>query len=158
MAIPLDSYRDLLKNKYYLHMKKIMCVLCLLLVLGCKSKKRLTENNEAIPKEIVTLEKLSISEVDKNQKNKAYELGKRVLMTCNTSKFKPFNESEATPSVIKNTTQSRLTKTCLKFRLRYGEFKDLKLIEIFKNKTNYKNKNQTGDVFWYFPGCEGLLF
>jgi hypothetical protein len=39
-------------------------------------------------------------------KTKAYELGKQILMTCNTSKFKPFNESEATQSVIENITEN----------------------------------------------------
>jgi hypothetical protein len=38
--------------------------------------------------------KLAVAKVDANQKTKAYELGKRILMTCNTSKFKPFNQSE----------------------------------------------------------------
>ena len=57
-------------------------------------------------------------------------------MTCNTSKFKPFNENEATPSVIKNMTQERLTKTCLKFKLRYGDFKDIELVSVYKIKTD----------------------
>jgi hypothetical protein len=52
-------------------------------------------------------------------------------MTCNTSKFKPFNESEATQSVIENITEENLSKTCTNFRQRYGTFKDLKLIEVY---------------------------
>jgi hypothetical protein len=39
--------------------------------------------------------------------------GKRILMTCNTSKFKPFNESEATQSVIENITEENLSKLVL---------------------------------------------
>lgn len=54
-------------------------------------------------------------------------------MTCNTSKFRPYNENEATASVINNITESRLSKTCAKYRQRYGTFKDLQLVEIFKN-------------------------
>ena len=118
-------------------MKKllIIIVLSLFTLTGCKSKKR-----AAAPKpEEKVIVKLSPSEVDNGQKNKAYELGKRILMTCNTSKFKPFNSSEATPKVIENTTQVRLTKTCLKFRLKYGDFKDLQLIEVIQNKTDKIN-------------------
>ncbi|MES2543492.1 MAG: hypothetical protein V4548_01300 [Bacteroidota bacterium] len=114
-------------------MKKLICFLCIITFLGCKSKKGVSETKNEPTKEIATLEKLSIPELETGQKNKAYELGKRVLMTCNTSRFKAFNSNEATESVIKNTTQDRLTKTCLKFKLRYGDFIDLKLMEVYKN-------------------------
>jgi hypothetical protein len=102
------------------------------LLIGCKSK-----NVVNVPKpEEVKIAKLMLSDVSESQKDKAYELGKRVLMTCNTSKFKPFNESEATASVIKNTTEERLTKTCTRFRQYYGTFKDLQLVEIYKNNND----------------------
>lgn len=104
----------------------------ILLLIGCKSKKGTT----APEPEKAKIVKLALSEIDNSQKNKAYELGKRVLMTCNTSKFKPFNESEATLSVIKNTTEERLTKTCTRFRQYYGTFIDLQLIEVYKNNTD----------------------
>ena len=110
-------------------MKKIILVLSILLLIGCKSKKV-----TAIPEpEVVKTVRLALSEISESQKSKAYELGKRVLMTCNTSKFKPFTFSEATPSVIKNTTEARLTKTCTRFRQYYGTFIDLELMEAFKN-------------------------
>lgn len=108
-------------------MKNLIIILSVLLLIGCKSK---SIDKKPIEIKIV---KLAFSEVDENQKNKAYELGKRVLMTCNTSKFKPFNESEATQSVIQNTTEEKLTKTCTRFRQYYGTFKDLQLVEIYKN-------------------------
>ncbi|KIA86208.1 hypothetical protein [Flavobacterium sp. AED] len=120
-------------------MKKIILFLGIVLLVGCKSKTVVT----APKPEEVKLVKLTFSEVSESQKDKAYELGKRVLMTCNTSKFKPFNESEATPSVIKNTTEERLTKTCTRFRQYYGTFKDLQLVEIYKN-----NSDQTS-IFRY---------
>jgi uncharacterized protein YcfL len=110
-------------------MKKIILVLSLLVLVGCKSKKPVIRTAEG-----VKVVKLAPVEVDENQKNKAYELGKRILSACNTSTFKPFNESEATPSVIQNTTKERITKTCLKFRLKYGDFKDLHLVEVIKSK------------------------
>lgn len=113
-------------------MKKIFLILSIVLIAGCKSKNAVTT-----PKiEEVKIVKLMLSDVNESQKDKAYELGKRVLMTCNTSKFKPFNESEATASVIKNTTEERLTKTCTKFRQYYGTFKDLQLVEVLKNNTD----------------------
>lgn len=113
-------------------MKKIILVLSIVLLVGCKSKNVVT-----VPKpEEVKIEKLTFTDVSESQKDKAYELGKRVLMTCNTSKFKPFNESEATASVIKNTTEERLTKTCTRFRQYYGTFKDLQLVEIYKNNSD----------------------
>ena len=109
-------------------MKKIIVLLSLILIVGCKSKTVVNEPDKS------KMTKITLSDVEVNQKNKTYELGKRILMTCNTSKFKPFTTSEATESVIRNTTQERLTKTCLKFRLRYGNFIDLKLIEVYRNE------------------------
>lgn len=120
-------------------MKKIILIFSLVLLIGCKSK---TITNEPKPEEIKIV-KLMSSDVTEYQKDKAYELGKRVLMTCNTSKFKPFNESEATASVIKNTTLENLTKTCTRFRQYYGTFKDLQLVEI------YKNANENTLIFRY---------
>ncbi|MFV8356243.1 hypothetical protein ACNQGB_08710 [Flavobacterium sp. XS1P32] len=109
-------------------MKKILIVFSLLLLIGCKSKKTAVEE----PKK-ANFEKINFAEINDLQKDKAYDLGKRVLMTCNTSKFKPFNTTEATSSVIQNTTEERLTKTCTRFRQYYGTFKDLELVEVYKN-------------------------
>lgn len=112
-------------------MKKVIIVFTILLLIGCKSKKIVTVA-EPVP-EKVKIMKIALSEVNDSQKNKSYELGKRVLMTCNTSKFKPFNTTEATLTVIKNTTEERLTKTCTRFRQYYGTFIDLQLVEVYKN-------------------------
>jgi hypothetical protein len=138
-------------------MKKLILLFALILLIGCKTKKEAipkkmpaeittaveTEVTTEIPTEVTTEEvkviKLTISKVDAALKTKAYELGKRILMTCNTSKFKPFNESEATPTVIENITEENLSKTCTNFRQRYGSFKDLKLIEVY----NYNDLNIT---------------
>lgn len=114
-------------------MKKLIIVLTILLLVGCKSKKVVTEPEP----EVAKIEKLGLAEISETQKSKAYELGKRVLMTCNTSKFKPFTSSEATPSVIKNTTVERLSKTCNRFRQYYGTFIDLQLVEAYRN--NFEN-------------------
>ncbi|MEN9907528.1 MAG: hypothetical protein RLZZ540_669 [Bacteroidota bacterium] len=105
-------------------MKKLIVILSLIALVGCKSKK-VHQKDEIV--------KLALSQVNTNQKNKAYELGKRVLITCNTSKFKPFTASEATTSVINNITIEKLSKTCFKYRQWYGTFKDLELAEVYKN-------------------------
>lgn len=115
-------------------MKKIIFICFLVATIGCKSKKTATAKTEELP-----TAKIESSAINIAQKDKAYDLGKRVLMTCNTSKFKPFNTTEATTSVIQNTTQDRLTKTCLKFRLKYGDFKDLQLVEVLQNKSEKSN-------------------
>ena len=87
-----NSYSNLLLNikKTLPAMKNKILVLCLLLLLGCKSKP------VYVAPVVIKYVKVSPSEVDVNQKKKAYELGKRVLMICNTSKFIPFTQSEAT--------------------------------------------------------------
>lgn len=112
-------------------MKKVIIVLTILLLIGCKSKKVVTVAEPVLEK--VKISKIALSDVNDSQKSKSYELGKRVLVTCNTSKFKPFNNTEATLTVIKNTTEERLTKTCTRFRQFYGTFIDLQLVEVYKN-------------------------
>ncbi len=109
-------------------MKKIIPLILIAFVFAnCKSKKTVQKSK---PAEVVTI---APAKVDVVQQQKAYDLGRRLLMTCNTSKFKPFSASEATESVRRNTTEERLTKTCLKFRLKYGDFKDLKLMEVIND-------------------------
>ena len=119
-------------------MKKLMMFFCVIAFVGCKTKKSVVEKVEA-PKIFM----LSVNEIDTGQKTKAYTLGKRVLMTCNTSKFQPFSASEATEDVRRNTTEARLTETCHKFRLKYGSFKDLKLAEVWLD-------NDTGQTVYRF--------
>ncbi|MCV2484903.1 hypothetical protein OD917_08205 [Flavobacterium sp. SH_e] len=111
-------------------MKKAGLIICLLILLliGCKSKTVSRDTED------LKIKKVSGAEVNANQQRKAYDLGKRVLETCNTSKFKPFNETEVTKSVMENTTEERLTKTCQRFRQYYGSFIDLKLDGVYKTK------------------------
>lgn len=118
-------------------MKKWMYLVCCLAVLAaCKSNK--TAKSTTAKTEVKT-SKISPEKIDQTQLNLAYNLGRRVLLTCNTSKFKPFTDEEATAEVIRNTTEERLTKTCHNFRLKYGEFKDLQFIEVVRDKTNKLN-------------------
>ncbi|MDR7212042.1 hypothetical protein [Flavobacterium piscis] len=109
-------------------MKKAGLIICLLLLIGCKSKSVSRDTDD------LKIKRVSSPEINSNQQKKAYDLGKRVLETCNTSKFKPFNETEVTKSVMDNTTEDRLTKTCQRFRQYYGSFVDLKLDGVYKTK------------------------
>ena len=109
-------------------MKKVTLIICLLLLIGCKSKKVSRDTED------LKITKIPTTEINSSQQSKAYDLGKRVLETCNTSKFKQFNETEVTKSVRDNTTEERLTKTCQRFRQYYGSFVDLKLDGVYKTK------------------------
>lgn len=109
-------------------MKKAILIICLSLLAGCKSKTVSRDTED------LKITKLEASDINAHQQKKAYDLGKRVLETCNTSKFKPFDETEVTKSVMENTTEERLTKTCTRFRQYYGNFIDLKLDGVYKTK------------------------
>ncbi|NHM07696.1 hypothetical protein G4D82_10720 [Flavobacterium sp. CYK-4] len=107
-------------------MKNILLLLTLCFLMGCRSKKDSASSRK--------IEKIPESQIDMTQRNRIEALGEQILMTCNTSKFKPFTEKEATAEVRKNMTIDRLTKTCLKFKLKYGHFKNLTFVEAYKNK------------------------
>lgn len=121
-------------------MKKIIFILSLIIMTGCKTTKTKTTKvsktttvekiNEA---EKSGIQQLSLADIDVAHKARAYELGKRILMTCNTSKFKPFTTDEATESIINNITLEKLSKTCNRYRQYYGDFKDIELTEIYKD-------------------------
>lgn len=110
-------------------MKKFFALLCVLSVIGCKTKQTTVEDKRP------ALSVITAEEIPSALKTKAYALGKRVLNTCNTSRFKPFTTEEATASVIKNTTAENLSKVCHKFRVKYGDFKEINLVEVLKDRT-----------------------
>ncbi|OOG74170.1 hypothetical protein [Flavobacterium sp. A45] len=124
-------------------MKKVILVCCLLSIIGCKTK---TVNGKVIGKSVEASE---ISAVDEVQKNKAYELGKRILLTCNTSKFTPFTKSEATDKVIANSTVKKVKEIGAKYSLKYGAFKDLEFVEMIPNKTDNTNIYRFKALFDY---------
>lgn len=103
-------------------MKKYISILILVLLIGCKSTERIV--------------KLEPSDVDTSLKNKVTESGKRVLNSCNTSKFKPFTTDEATTEVINNITPDKISKTCKKFLFKYGKFENIQLVEVLQNKSS----------------------
>ena len=106
-------------------MKKQLFVFCLIVLSACKSKT--PKNDILVEKRYVTVE---VAAVNVLKKNRAYELGKRLLETCNTSRFKAFTTAEATDKVIKNASVENISKTCQKMNMRNGKFVNLKLIDI----------------------------
>jgi hypothetical protein len=124
-------------------MKKVIIICCVFLLLGCKTK---SINGKQMGKSVLPTE---MSTAEEAQKNKAYELGKRILTTCNTTKFKPFTSSEATDRVIANSTPKNVNQICVKYNLKYGLFKDLQFIEMFPNKTDNTNVFRFKALFEY---------
>lgn len=116
-------------------MKKLFLLLMsFALFSACKSKSSSTSSSifSSKPK----IEVLASEDVNSGLESKAYEFGKRILNTCNTSKFKPFTKEEATDKVIQNTTLERLSNTCQKYLIKYGQFKDIKLVEVIRNNND----------------------
>jgi len=113
-------------------MRKIIILFCFLTILSCKSKKNIASN---APKEkgIVVLKP---EEIDVLKKNRAYDLGKRLLESCNTSRFKAFNASEATEKVRSNATPEKISTTCKKINQRNGRFIAINLIEVTHDEIN----------------------
>lgn len=114
-------------------MKKVIILCCLLVLMGCKTKKTASKTAEK------PVSAAQMNKVEETQEKKAYELGKRILMTCNTSKFKPFTTNEATDKVIANSTLENINKICVKYSLKYGLFKDLEFVEMIHNKSDNSN-------------------
>jgi len=96
------------------------------LLISCKSKKK---TDEAF-KEEMKIVLVKPNEVENIKINRAYDLGKRLLETCNTSTFKVFSKDEATEKVIANATPEKIATTCKKINLRNGKFLSLDLIDI----------------------------
>ena len=98
-------------------------------------------------KEIVAvkpvLEKLNPDEVIFSQIDFAYESGKRVLSTCNTSIFKTFTPKEASNDIIQKMTQEKISSTCQIILRSFGKFKDLEFIEAIRN-------NETSEEIYRF--------
>jgi PBP1b-binding outer membrane lipoprotein LpoB len=114
-------------------MRKIILLLCLALLFSCKSKKP-TATTPVVkapekPSNIVKPE-----DVEDIKKDRAYDIGKRLLESCNTSRFKPFTATEATDKVRSNATKTKISSICKKINQRNGRFLGIKLIDIARNK------------------------
>jgi hypothetical protein len=111
-----------------------MILSLILIFASCKSKKMLNDTKDENSKEASEETVLKANEIDKIKSDRAYNLGKRLLETCNTSKFKAFTKNEATDKVISNATPEKISATCKKINQRNGRFIDIKLIEIKYDK------------------------
>jgi hypothetical protein len=109
---------------------KILILATLFMLFSCKSKTPKSSASEETNKTVERFEVVSMDAVNLVKKNRAYDLGKRLLETCNTSRFKTFTSAEATEKVISNATKEKITKTCQKMLHRNGKFIDLELVEI----------------------------
>ena len=100
--------------------------MCLIALVSCKSKKAAVENK--------TIEIVKPVDVEPVKKNRAYDLGKRLLETCNTSRFKAFSSTEATDKVRQNATKEKISAVCKKVNQRNGRFLGINLVDITYNK------------------------
>ena len=112
-------------------MRKILLFITLIFLYNCKTQKTATSPTEE--KSIVIV---NPNEVDTITKNRAYDLGTRLLKSCNSSHFKLFSSEEATDKVIQNITPQKLSETCKKINFRNGKFISIDLIEIKQDKVN----------------------
>ncbi|MDI9257147.1 MULTISPECIES: hypothetical protein [Flavobacterium] len=106
-------------------MKRIIWVCVVLLLISCKSKNAAADKTISIVKP---------EEVELIKKNRAQDLGKRLLETCNTSRFKAFSSTEATEKVRQNANKEKIAAVCKKINQRNGRFLGINLIEITYNK------------------------
>ncbi len=113
-------------------MRKIIFLLCLSMLLSCKSKKNNTSSKEKTAEKSSNLVKPE--DVEAIKKDRAYDLGKRLLESCNTSRFKAFSATEATDKVRQNATNEKISTICKKINQRNGRFLGIRLIDINQNK------------------------
>ena len=114
------------------------------MLMGCKSKK--PDSKSVAEKSVPPTE---MTKEEGTQEKKAYELGKRILLTCNNKPFKPFTKEEATDKVIANSTPENINKICVKYNLKYGLFKDLQFVEMVPDKTENTHVYRFKALFEY---------
>ena len=122
------------------------------MLFSCKSKKpgKSTTSTIKVAEKNVIL--IKPEEAEAIKKDRAYDIGKRLLESCNTSKFKAFGVSEATDKVRQNASREKISAICKKINQRNGRFNGINLIDITLNK---KTKEQ---VFRYAIDYEKKLY
>lgn len=113
-------------------MRKLIILVCLALLFSCKSKKNTNSPVVKTPEKPSNLVKPE--DVEEIKKDRAYDVGKRLLESCNTSRFKAFSSSEVTDKVKQNATKEKISTICKKINQRNGRFLGINLIDITKNK------------------------
>jgi len=129
-------------------MKRIILCFTVLLLISCKSKNTVVNKSPEIVKPVA---------VEVIKKNRADDLGKRLLETCNTSRFKSFSSKEATEKVRQNATKEKISAVCKKINQRNGRFLGIDLIDItyyrtedeyvFRYSINYEKKYYKRELF-----------
>ena len=107
-------------------MRKVIILCCIALLFSCKSKKHLV-----VDKSLVLVKSEAVNPI---KQNRAYDLGRRLLESCNTSRFKAFSSSEATEKVRQNATKDNISTICKKINQRNGRFLGLTLLDVFHDK------------------------
>lgn len=113
-------------------MRKVILLLCLALLFSCKSKK--TSTTPVVKKPEKPSNLVKPEEVEEIKKDRAYDIGRRLLESCNTSRFKAFSSTEATDKVRNNATKEKISAICKKINQRNGRFLGINLIDITRNK------------------------
>lgn len=99
---------------------------------SCSSTKNKSSNTSTTKTEAKTV-KLETNAWNTQQQKLAQQFGHRLLDACNTSRFKGYTKTEATPELIKSMSPEAIEQTCRKFNLRYGTYKGMKLVEVWYN-------------------------
>lgn len=117
-------------------MKKGFLFLMLLGFISCESTKKTTTSTKREVTEVHSKKTVAValSQINTTQKNRAYELGKRVLLTCNTSQFKPFTAAEATPEVLQKINREKISMTCHQVQRGFGTFNDMTLQQVWRDE------------------------
>ena len=116
-------------------MKRIILFCFMVLLISCKSKspgKAPVKSSAKVSERNMVLVKPD--EVDAVKKDRAYDVGRRLLESCNTSRFKAFNTTEATDKVRENATREKISAICKKINQRNGRFRNIILIDITRNR------------------------
>lgn len=125
---------------------KLFFLLSILMLSGCKTTQKSNSTSTTKLLKSSKWETLASESIQSEMLNKGQELCDRVLNTCNSSSFKPFNSKEATPELINKMTPEKITATCKEIIKGFGKFKSTRF-----NEAQYHEKD---DLTLYVFDCE----
>lgn len=102
-------------------------------------KEKVIELEYEEPKDTIVFEFLTKFDVPKIYLQKAYYYGTKLLNACNTSKISKFNESHFSESVYRKITLDYISIICTNIKREYGEFVDMRFVEVVYNPKNNVN-------------------
>lgn len=118
----------------------------ILMLISCKTTQKSSSTSATKLLKSSKWETLAVESIQPEMLNKGQELCNRVLNTCNSSYFKPFNTKEATPELIQKMTPEKITATCKEIIKGFGKFKSTRFVE-----AQYHEKD---DLTLYVFDCE----